>query len=155
MRFSSLKFDSNVSSGKFTTEMTEQRRNTQQAANHGSFGYHCTLCFVKENEWRCCDVSIFLIKCDCKRWVILMSDDRNSKTSKFAPSFLRSFVRSFFEASFEVQKRFLGKTSKLPSKIFIYLEKNWKFYSNYQKNLLFFFQRCEISRIPIHFKFSI
>jgi hypothetical protein len=47
MRFSYLKFDSNVSSGKLTTEMTEQRRNTQQAANHGSFGYHCTLCFVK------------------------------------------------------------------------------------------------------------
>jgi hypothetical protein len=59
-------------------EMTEQRQNTQQAANHGSLGYHCTLCFVKEKKWRCCDVSIFLIKCDCKRWAILMSDDRNS-----------------------------------------------------------------------------
>jgi hypothetical protein len=50
MRFSYLKFDSNVSSGKLTKEMSEQRRNTQQAANHGSFGYHCTLCFVKEKS---------------------------------------------------------------------------------------------------------
>jgi hypothetical protein len=66
MRFSCLKFDSNVSSGKLTTEMTEQRQNLQQAANHGSFGYHCTLCFMKEKERRCCDVSVFLIKCDCK-----------------------------------------------------------------------------------------
>jgi hypothetical protein len=103
----------------------------------------------KEKKRRCCDVSIFLIKCDCKRWVILMSDDRNLKTSKFAPSFLRSFVRSFvevssklpskffeasclekFEASFEVLRSFLRKSS-------FFYGKKLKIYSNYRKNLLF------------------
>jgi hypothetical protein len=51
------------------------------------------------------------------------------------------FFKVSFEVSFEVLRSFLGKTSKLPSKIFIYLEKNWKFYSNYQKILLFFFSK--------------
>jgi hypothetical protein len=63
-----------------------------------------------------------------------MSDDRNSKTSKFVPSFLRSFLRSFLEASFEVLRSFLGKTSKLPSK---FLEASFE-------NLRFFKKKLEI-----------
>jgi hypothetical protein len=47
--------------------------------------------------------------------------------AKFSLKLRSKFLRSF-----------LGKTSKLAAKIFFFKEKNWKFYSNYRKNLLFF-----------------
>jgi hypothetical protein len=95
--------------------------------------------FRERKKRRCCDVSVFLIKCDCKRWVILMSDDRNLKSSKFAPSFLWSFVRSFFEASLEKLRSLLRKSSFLKKKIENFIQIIGK--------ICYFFQRCEISRI--------
>jgi hypothetical protein len=68
MRFSYLKFDSNVSSGKLTTEMTEQRRNTQHTTSrqshskqHGSMGgglkkgsddYNLVAAQIKSGQWK-------------------------------------------------------------------------------------------------------
>jgi hypothetical protein len=51
----------------------------------------------------------------------------------------------FFKASLEKLWSFLPSSSNFLRKSSFL--KNWKFYSNYWKNLLFF-RRCKISRIP-------